>query len=170
MRIGVALGVFCIGVVILSCKTEKEKKGENSSPLRSVAVPTFNADSAYAFVKKQVDFGPRVPNTISHRKTGDYLVGRFKDYGAAVIEQNFEATSFDGKKLQLRNIIAAYSPEKQKRILLAAHWDTRPFADKDAEKKDASFDGANDGASGVGILLEIARVIQADSLDVGVDF
>jgi len=170
MRIGVALGVFCIGFILLSCKTDKEKKSENSSPPRSVAVPAFNADSAYAFVKKQVDFGPRVPNTISHRKTGDYFVARFKSYGASVIEQNFDATSFDGKKLQLRNIIASYSPEKQKRILLAAHWDTRPFADKNAEKKDAPFDGANDGASGVGVLLEMARIIGAGTKpDVGID-
>jgi hypothetical protein len=87
-----------------------------------------------------------------------------------VAEQKFVATSYDHQKLNLRNIIASFHPAASKRILLAAHWDTRPFADKDPQNKMAQFDGANDCASGVGVLLEIARVLsQQDSLPIGVD-
>jgi glutaminyl-peptide cyclotransferase len=168
MRISVVLCTLSIGFILFSCKPDKEKK--NISPSRNVTVPVFNADSAYSFIKRQVDFGPRVPNTVSHQRTGDYLVSKLKGFGAVIVEQTFEATSFDGKKLQLRNIVASFSPDKQKRVLLAAHWDTRPFADKDTEKKDAPFDGANDGASGVGVLLEIGRAIGSHKQpDTGVD-
>lgn len=154
-----------ISIFIFSCGS-KEKK---DIPRKTITVPKFNNDSAYSFIEKQVKFGPRVPNTKAHRETGDYLVAQFKRLGAIVTTQEFEATTFDNQKINLRNIIASFSPEKQKRVLFAAHWDTRPFADKDKEKKDAPFDGANDGASGVGILLEIARVMEKDSLQVGVD-
>lgn len=158
--------LILIAIFILSCGGKEQK----DVPKRILTVPKFNNDSAYSFVKKQVKFGPRVPNSKAHRETGDYLINQLKKYGATVITQEFEAVTFDNQKINLRNIIASFSPERQKRILLASHWDTRPFADKDKEKKDAPFDGANDGASGVGILLEIARVMQTDSVNVGVDF
>ncbi len=159
---------FCLFFIVLtSCTVEKDKITEQ---LPSVDVPEFNADSAYFFVDRQVKFGPRIPNSQAHGETADYLINQLKKYGAAVVEQKFEATSFDNQKLNLRNIIASFQPEGSTRILLAAHWDTRPFADKDPQNKSAPFDGANDGASGVGVLLEIARVLsQQDSLTVGVD-
>ncbi len=154
-------------IVLISCTVEKEKVTEQ---LIQVDVPDFNADSAYFFVEKQVKFGPRIPNSQSHQEAGDYLVSQFSGYGATVVEQEFVATTFDNQKLNLRNIIASFYPEAPKRILLAAHWDTRPFADKDVQNRSASFDGANDGASGVGVLLEIGRVLTLrDSLSVGVD-
>lgn len=134
-----------------------------------VQAPPFSADSAFQFVKDQVSFGPRIPNSPAHRKAGDYLIEQLKKFGATVTVQAFEATTYDGQRLALRNIIGSYFPERQKRILLAAHWDTRPFADKD-ENPAAKFDGANDGASGVAVLLEIARALQAGQPPaVGVD-
>jgi glutaminyl-peptide cyclotransferase len=161
--------IIVAGVIALaSCSGNKNQ--EESKPERIVDVPASSADSAYFFVKKQVDFGPRVPNSAAHKKAADYFVETFKRYGAQVSVQEFQAKSFDGQKLNLKNIIASYYPEKQKRILLAAHWDTRPFADKDKEKPNAPFDGANDGGSGVGVLLEIARVLKSSKApDVGVD-
>jgi hypothetical protein len=160
-------GLSLFLIVFTSCTVEKEKVTEQ---LIQVDVPDFNSDSAYFFVEKQVKFGPRIPNSQSHQEAGDYLVSQFSRYGATVVEQEFVATTFDNQKLNLRNIIASFYPEAPKRILLAAHWDTRPFADKDAQNRNASFDGANDGASGVGVLLEIGRVLsQRDSLSVGVD-
>ncbi len=153
---------------LVSCG--KKEKPQEDKPERLLSVPQFSSDSAFWFTEKQVKFGPRVPNTPAHRATGDYLISKLKAYGAATTVQEFEATTFDRKKLFLRNIIASYFPEKQKRILLAAHWDTRPFADKDQQKPDAKFDGANDGASGVAVLLEIARTLAKNSPpDIGVD-
>lgn len=155
--------------LLVSCGGKNEKKEEGQSQ-RTVRVPPFNSDSAYQYVKKQVDFGPRIPNSPSHREAGDYFIAKFKEYGAVTTVQEFEAVTFDGQKLFLRNIIASYFPEKQKRILLAAHWDTRPFADKDENQPSAKFDGANDGASGVGVLLEVARVLASSAApEVGVD-
>jgi len=155
---------------IVSCTPKKEKSIEVEKPARIVSVPSFSGDSAYSFVKKQVDFGPRVPNSSAHIKAGDFFVKKLEGYGAKVIEQTFDAQTFDGQRVKLRNIIASFYPEKPKRILLAAHWDTRPFADKDAEKPNAPFDGANDGASGVGVLLEAARLLQSSATpEVGID-
>jgi len=148
-----------------SNKKETEEKKVSLAP-----APKVNPDSAFSFVEAQVKFGPRIPNTIAHKKTGDYLDFTLKKYGAKVTEQHFESMSYEGKKLFLRNIIGSYFPEKQKRVLLAAHWDTRPFADKDKEKPNAEFDGANDGASGVGVLLEVARLLSTSKQpNVGID-
>ncbi len=160
---------FAILILFLaSCKTEK--RSEEKTPVKNISVPRFDADSAYFFIAKQVKFGPRVPNTESHRLAADYIVNLLKGYNAEVTVQEFVAINWENQSIKLKNIIAAYNPQAQKRIILAAHWDTRPYADKDKEKKDAPFDGANDGASGVGILLEIARTLNAGGKpEVGID-
>ncbi|HNP18878.1 MAG TPA: M28 family peptidase [Fulvivirga sp.] len=158
-------------IAFSACQNDKKQEAESSDlTKKEVYVPSFNADSAYYFVDKQVSFGPRVPNTKGHVETGDYLIAKLKGYGWEVEEQEFQATTFDKQNLYLRNIIAGYNPKAQKRILLAAHWDTRPWADADDSRQDEPILGANDGASGVGVLIELARVIgQNDSLKVGVD-
>lgn len=163
----------------LSCEEGNEKNLQTSSPskekiaLPKVNVPSFSADSAYGFIEKQVSFGPRVPNSKAHKEAGNWLVEKLKSFGGQVTEQEFVAKAFDGTELQSRNIIATFFPKASKRILLAAHWDSRPFADHDpnAEKRDHPIAGANDGASGVGVLLEIARAIQnaQQKPNVGVD-
>lgn len=161
--------IFLIIVFCFSCKKGGEKTAPGNAP-RIVKVPTFNEDSAYNFIAKQVAYGPRIPNTKAHRQAEEYLTAAFKKYGARVVVQEFESPAFDGQVLQLKNIIASYFPNKQKRILLAAHWDTRPFADKDKINPNAKFDGANDGGSGVAILLEIARQLSGNMTpDIGVD-
>jgi glutaminyl-peptide cyclotransferase len=136
--------------------------------------PVFNADSAYAFTAKQVSFGPRVPNSKAHIATGNWLVAKLKSYGLKVMEQPFEAMTFDGTNIHARNIIAQYQPTAARRVAIFGHWDTRPFADADKVKKNASMDGASDGASAVAVALEMARQLsqQPDSLapNVGVDF
>ncbi|MEM6298837.1 MAG: M28 family peptidase [Bacteroidota bacterium] len=150
-------------------KTPEVPKEENTP--KFVTAPRFNADSAYAYVKAQVDFGPRVPNSAEHRACGDFLVQKLESFGLEVLVQELEATAFNGTKLSGRNIMAQLNPSAKKRILLAAHWDTRPFADQDNERVNEPILGANDGGSGVGVLLEIARVIQSASKkpNVGVD-
>jgi hypothetical protein len=162
---------FCCLFTLLftACDDKKQSVQEKEAVEVPLAkAPVFNADSAYVFVEKQVKFGPRVPNTRSHVQCGDYLIRQLKRFGTEVTVQSFVATAYDGTQLQSRNIIAAINPRATKRLLLAAHWDTRPFADQDSVRKREPIDGANDGGSGVAVLLEIARTIQADSLKPGV--
>lgn len=140
--------------------------------ISSVCVPQFSADSAYEYVRRQVVLGPRVPGSEAHRRTGDWLVGRLRAYGAEVHEQRVDLTAFDGTILPVRNIFARFNPSvKDGRLLLLAHYDTRPWADKDPDvsKRKSPADGANDGASGVAVLLEMARLISTDNPGKGID-
>jgi len=157
-----------------SCKTNtsSEQTTDSETTTALVKAPVFSGDSAYMFTDKQVKFGPRVPNSTAHTRCDDYLVAELKRLGCNVVEQKFVATHYDGRKLNARNIIGSINPTAAKRILLASHWDSRPVADEDPTNKMGAIDGANDGASGVGVLLELARVIQqaAQKPTVGVDF
>lgn len=135
-----------------------------------IPVPEFNADSAYAFVKAQVDFGPRIPGSSAHAACAKWLEERLRTYMGNATGQKGIATTFDGKKYEIKNIIAEYKPELTNRILLCAHWDTRPFADRDeGANRNNIFDGANDGASGVGVLMEIARQLSISQPSFGID-
>ena len=111
-----------------------------------VNVPQFDADSAYAYVEKQVSFGYRVPNTPAHKACGDYLASELKRFGAQVYEQEATLTAYDGTPLESRNIIGSFNPDKDKRILLFAHWDTRPYSDHDPDPANHKkpLDGADD--------------------------
>lgn len=133
-------------------------------------VPRFDADSAYSYVAAQVAFGSRVVNSPGHAATKGYLVDKLKSFGAEVEEQDFTATAYTGTVLNATNIIGRYNLGNPDRILLAAHWDTRHIADSDLEDDpNAVVYGADDGASGVGVLLEIARQIGLSTPDIGVD-
>ena len=162
-------------LTVASCK-EKPKQSETTQAEQPaiVSAPPFNADSAYAYIEKQMAFGPRVPNTPAHVRTANYFVDKFKQFGCQVIEQSFVATTWDGKKWNARNIIASINPQATKRIFIASHWDSRPVADSDSviANKSKPVPGANDGASGVGVMLELARTIQqANSKpEIGIDF
>ena len=138
---------------------------------RVVNVPQFNADSAFYFVKAQVDFGPRAMNTAAHDACGDYLAAKLEQYGAKVYNQRTDLPSYEGKMLKARNIIGAFNPDAKKRVALFSHWDSRPWADNDpdASKHYTPILGANDGASGVGVLLEVARQLQAQAPAIGID-
>ena len=161
-----------IPAMILACDKSK-KSGEETKTDQVVLAktPTFNADSAYFFTEKQVKFGPRIPNTPAHIKCGDYLVAMLKKYGCEVTEQKFVTPNYAGKQLNARNIIGSINPAATKRILLASHWDSRPFSDDDSLAKTKPFDSANDGPSGVAVLIEIARVLQETKQkpNIGVD-
>lgn len=166
--------LLCASLAIYSCDSAEQgsaRKAEVEEQKETVKAPAFNADSAYAFVAKQVAFGPRVPNTPAHAAAGDWIVARLRAYGAQVQEQKFQMQAYNGISLDLRNIIASYNPGAANRVLLAAHWDTRPVADKDENDPDKPIDGANDGGSGVAVLLEIARTIHEaqQKPDIGVD-
>ena len=159
-------------VLLSTCtKTPKTNQTETQNTMNQVSVPEFSADSAYSFIKKQVDFGPRVPNTPAHVACGNYLEQKLRDFGADVTIQQANLKAFDGTTLKAKNIIGSYNPQAETRILLFAHWDTRPWADHDAnpENQKKPVTGANDGASGVGVLLELARVVGQEKPAVGID-
>lgn len=136
-----------------------------------VAVPAFDADSAYANIRAQVAFGPRVPNTPAHAKCAEYLTDRLRQFTPHVVVQKGQVYSYNKKTLNFKNIIASWKPESPNRILLCAHWDSRPWADHDPDpaKRRKPVDGANDGASGVGILMEVARQISLKAPESGID-
>lgn len=165
--------IYILGVLLFAaaCSSPERKAESAIEPLVAKPYPTFNPDSAYAFIQKQVNFGPRVPETAGHAATKAWLIQKLEGYDFAVQSQDFEAKTYDGLSWDLSNIIASYNPQATKRILLAAHWDSRRIADKDTVRLDEPIDGANDGASGVGVLLEIARSIASQELkpDVGID-
>lgn len=131
----------------------------------------FDADSAYRFVADQVGFGPRVPGTEAHKRCGDYIASRLKAYGADVAVTDTVVIDAEGKSVPVRNIMGRFRPEAKKSVMLLAHYDTRPWADRDADPANHSLpiDGANDGASGVAVMLEIARNISQIPADLGVD-
>lgn len=157
---------------ITGCAGSQGKQSGNSTTAPETA-PTavFNADSAYAYVQRQCDFGPRVPNSEAHRKCGDWIAAELRSRGANVTEQRMKLKAFDGTTLDARNIIAEFYPEKERRVLLLAHWDCRPWADNDPNPDNhrKPVDGANDGASGTGVLLEMARLLQSHEPSIGVD-
>lgn len=145
--------------------SESKPKAKLVNPNR----PGFSADTAYAITEQQVAFGPRVPNTEAHKKCAAYLVEKLKSYGAEVIEQNAKVTAHTGEVLEIVNIVGRINPKQKKRIMLSAHWDTRPQSDQDPYQPNARFDGAVDGAASAGILLEIARQMQNMPAEIGVD-
>lgn len=135
-------------------------------------LPDFSADSAYNYIRKQTDFGPRVPNTKAHDDCGIWLAAKLASFGADKVHlQNFDAKTFDGNTLKCLNIIGSFNPECPTRVILCSHWDSRPWADNDPDpsKHKTPVDAANDGASGVAVILEIARQMQKQAPQIGVD-
>lgn len=134
-------------------------------------VPSFSADSAYQFIQQQVDLGPRVPNTYGHSETRKFLEAKFREYAGsnAVFAQEFTSESYSGTDLQMANIIAAFNLQASDRIMICAHWDTRPRADEDTIRTAEYIAGADDGGSGVGVILELARIFSDNPPPIGVD-
>ncbi len=167
-----AVPVLLVVLTAVACGNSKNKSGQPEEIAKEVIkAPEFNADSAYQYIQAQADFGPRVPNTSAHQACGDYLASQLEKFGAKVYNQYADLIAYDGTILKARNIIGAYKPESKKRVLLCAHWDSRPYADNDPNPKNhhTPILGVNDGASGVGVLLEIARQIQKKQPTLGID-
>lgn len=158
---------------MISCSQTPSSSSEKveSQPVKQQNVPAFDADSAWVFVENQVKFGPRVPNSEAHVACGNYLASELKRFGAQVYEQEATLTAYNGTQLKAKNIIGSFNPENSKRVLLFAHWDSRPYADhdKDPANHKKPIDGADDGASGVGVLLEMARQFSIKSPEIGID-
>jgi Zn-dependent M28 family amino/carboxypeptidase len=172
--------LFLVSMFFSCCSQKNAAKGgeaadgdvNGANVSRSVAVPLFDADSAYAYVAAQVAFGPRVPNTQAHKACAAYLASELERHGADVYVQEAVLTAYNGDRLQAKNIIGTFGPDNKKRILLFAHWDSRPYSDQDADEANhrKPIDGADDGGSGVGVLLEVARRIASNpAAGTGVD-
>lgn len=131
----------------------------------------FDGAKALADVERQVAFGARVPGTPAHVAAGDWLVEEMRRLADTVIVQSWEHTTADGQKLPMRNIIARFKPAETRRVLYLAHWDSRPNADRDPDKAKQSLPvpGANDGGSGVAILLGVAEALRKKPVGPGVD-
>lgn len=168
-----AVVIFTCVMIWTSCSNEpKENDPKDTATVKTtprVKAPVFNVDSAYAFIQKQVDFGPRVPGTTEHAACASWMTQKLKSYGLEVSLQNAPVTFYDGRKATLSNIFGQFHKERERRVLLLAHWDTRPRADRDSVRQSEPIPGANDGGSGVGVLLEIARAIAQNDPGIGVD-
>lgn len=134
--------------------------------------PDFNADSAYIYLQEQCDFGPRTMNSTAHDKCEKWIIQKFEQYGCKVTTQKATLNGYDGTPLRSTNIIASYNPKATTRIMFCAHWDCRPWADNDPDSTNwhKPIIAANDAASGVGVMIELARILKGSGLELGVDF
>ena len=133
--------------------------------------PRFDGNAALAYARAQVEFGPRVPGTDAARRAGDWIVDRMRERADTVIVQSWTHETMDGRRLPLRNIFAQFRPDVADRVLYVVHWDTRPVADGewDGELRNEPSPGANDGASGVGLLVALADILKLVPPERGVD-
>lgn len=160
--------------LLISCKDgDQNNDTATSEETQTVKVnkPDFNPDSAYAYIAKQVSFGPRIPGSEGQRACANWMKEMLRAYCDTVYVQDVSVRGGDGKMLPCINLIGSINPNAGRRILLLAHWDTRPWADNDVKDQDKPIPGADDGGSGVGVLLEVARQIRSKPLpeDLGID-
>ena len=155
MKKRLLLGIFLLSLLV-SCDKQK--------------LPTFDGESAFSYLKAQCDFGPRIPGSKAHEKCKNYIVDVLESQGAKVTLQTFTA-SIRNKEYDFTNIIGSFYPEKKRRIFIGAHWDSRLWADKDQEETlwNEPVMGANDAASGVAVLLELAKIFSEYEPSYGVD-
>lgn len=163
----VSLRPLAVGIMLSSCSGSDAAGGQTAA----VRVIEFDGAAAMASVRRQVEFGPRVPGTPAHRAMGDWLVAELRQRADTVIVQEWTHTTADGRRLPMRNVFARFKPAEQRRVLYLAHWDTRPVADKETDPASAALPvpGANDGGSGVAILLGVADALKNAPANVGVD-
>ena len=161
MRLNFYLLISIVFIMLSGCKSQQQNSSSSASSESATAAPAvdFNGDNAYKLVKTQCDFGPRVPGTPAHSKCAEWLEQQLQQNCDSTIVQEAQVTTFDGKTLNIKNFIGITNPTVDDRILLLAHWDCRPWADNDPDpsKHKEPVMGANDAASGVAVLLELAR-------------
>ncbi|HTA27188.1 MAG TPA: M28 family peptidase [Bacteroidia bacterium] len=174
-RLALAAIILLLPVLLFTVGCPGNKNNGNVSNVDStktvpeviVKVPAFSADMAYDYTKAQVDFGPRIPGTKAHKECLDFIVAELEKDSLHPTIQKTKARTFDGKYYEIDNVIAQSQPKNNVRIMLCTHWDTRPWADADSSESTKPFDGACDGASGVGMMLEVAHHLK--DANIGVD-
>ncbi len=162
-------------VFILGCNSARQPQpvpaSDSTQAAKTADVPVFDGKKSFEYLVAQCDFGPRVPNTPAHEKCLAWMQKEVQQYADAVNLQPFTHTGYEGQTLSMTNLIASFNLKATTRILLLAHWDSRPRADQDPDpkKRNQPILGANDGASGVAVLMEIARHLKEQPPAVGVD-
>lgn len=159
-------------LLFFSCNKEKKTEDDNlKTGITAKEPPKFNADRAWQYLIDQVNFGPRNPNSKAHENCLQYFYKVLLESTNSVTLQKWVEDGYNGEKLNLTNVIASFNTEATTRILLCAHWDSRPRADreKDPKKQKMPIPGANDGASGVAVLLELAKLMKDNPPPIGVD-
>lgn len=160
-------------IFAVACSGSSGKKENKTEVSGNKACPEFMADSAFRYIEEQCAFGPRLLGTKESDQCAEWIKEHFSIMGCTVSEQKTQVRVWDGSIMPCRNIIASSNTEARQRILLCAHWDTRPWADNDPDEANHRKPvlGANDGASGVAVMIEIARLIQKQPLqNLGIDF
>ncbi len=159
-------------LLLAGCKHKQEQPSSSTSvDYTQVQIPAFSTDSAMMYASEQLAFGNRIPGTEAWRQCADYLARQLGRWCDTVVVQPFNAKLWDGRTVPGRNIVGSFNPQASKRVLLAAHWDSRSWADNDDNDAmhHSPVPGANDGASGVALLLEVARGMASMPPSVGVD-
>lgn len=131
----------------------------------------FSGETALTYVKSQLDFGPRIPGSEAHRRTGEWIVAQMRERADTVIEQDWTHVTMSGDTLPMRNILARFRPRASERVLYITHWDTRPISDgaSDSAQRQLPVPGANDGASGVALFIALGDALRTTPPNVGLD-
>ncbi|MEL6123528.1 MAG: M28 family peptidase [Bacteroidota bacterium] len=161
--------VILLGGLLVGCKSDPTPTVTTPPSKKNVSIPAFQGDQAYQHVQTQLDFGYRVPGTAPHKEQIEWMAASMEELGAKVIRQNFKADFLDQTDVDCTNVMAQFNPDHPRRVLLAAHFDSRMIAEKDDERQDEPIPGADDGGSGVAVLMEIGRLIAEHPIDLGVD-
>lgn len=169
MKINNILVIIASALLLLSCGNRQQQAKETTTTV--LAAPTFSGDSALVCIYEQCAFGARVPGSEAHRLCGDYIISKFRQYGLTTCEQTAELRAWNGDRLPMRNIVASMNPDAEMRLLISAHWDSRPWADNDPDPKNhhTPVIGANDGASGVAVMIELARILSQAETGCGLE-
>lgn len=171
-KISALILIALTALIITSCREEtKVETAPSYTLLEKASVPQFDAENAYKMVEAQVALGPRNPGSEAHRKAKLFFENELKKYADEVVLQNFTYTGYENTKLDLTNIIAKFNPKSENRIFICAHWDSRPRSDQDKKESNKNLPilGANDGGSGVGVILELARLLKQHKVEYGID-
>ena len=161
--------LFLVAAFFCSGCNSYSKQNERKDEIMEIKTPQFNSDSAFTYIENQVIFGARVPLSKAHENCATYLQQTMQRFADTVMVQEGLVELYDGSVVTAKNIISSYCPWSKNRILLCAHWDSRPFSDNEDSNVFTPVLGANDGASGVGVLMEIARCLAQDGLQIGID-
>ena len=164
---------LALAVLMTACGSANNANAgeEGEAATTAAAVATFDGNGAFELTRQQCEFGPRVPGTPAHDKCAEWLITTLQASCDTVMVQTAKVETAKSGTQDIQNIIGIINPNAKQRLLLLAHWDTRPWADNDPNpaNHDKPVMGANDGASGVGVLLQLARQLKSDTTSLGID-